>query len=248
MYVIATVPAPVVEPPASNEVSYFTTPTINDGYECSTAFGRGSANFVFAVWYRYVALDMTAPDSSGIAGAGNNPGTNGYDLAWTFGVLRCAGNDSPFNVGDFEFYGSQSNTYAAERDVLLVLRVTADRRASLYANAQRIGSTVGAVAIAVGAAPLRLGGQSRAASGNAMEGGIQGAAYVDGTFTDAQLRAWMLACMDAGGVIAGALAWDGGWSHLDSTPGATWTDFTGNGNDLTRIGATGSMTRTLRLA
>jgi hypothetical protein len=74
------------------------------------------------------------------------------------------------------------------------------------------------------------------------DGGLAGIAYADVAFTNAQIREWMLACIEANDVVTNSLAWDNlfsfkqmGLRHGDSVP-STVDDMIGSA-DLTLTGS-----------
>ncbi len=237
-------------------VDYVTFPLTTAAYAAAAGFGIGSNDYLVGLWYRGAA---SLADTSTVrpiieARTSDAPTADGWRLWWNFGVLSIlvattAGTEAGGNFGSSIFYGG-SPGYIQERDGLILVRVTGGAgtaRIRVYMNMALIfDANAPSAGITPGLSPLTIGGAL--SFGSAMSGGVQGAAYFDGTFTDEQVETWMMDCMDAGGVVQGALAWDGLWSTLPGMPAATWTDETGNGNDLTLAGAPSTMERTLRLA
>lgn len=231
-------------PGGSVTVSYITTPTISDHYQAAAGNGDGSANFLVAVWARDFGptqIDAT-PARYHIASGGK------WEIFWNFGVLAFAFTDgtstNTINIGVSNIFTSVS--YMLERDALFMLRVTGGAGTATIQGIVNGGILVSQAAanagVGAGTDGLQLGGQGP--FGAAHRGGIQGAAYLDGTVTNAQLRDFAEACRVAGGIVPGGIAWDSLYDH-STPPGATWVDTIGSA-DLTRSGTPGAATRQLR--
>lgn len=243
-------------PQTTPPVTYVTTPTTADSYAASAGFGIGSNDFIAACWYRPAEDIYPSSTVRPIFRARGTGLTDGWTFNWNFGVAQAlvnstTGPDLGGNFGGSVFWGGEP-TYLQERDALIVFRVTGGggagtTRLRVYINMALVFDvTPGYTGVTPGTAPFTLGGVL--SFGDAMSGGVAGGAYLNGTVTDAALTTWMKACLDAGGVLIGAIAWNGLWSTRGAAPGATWTDETGNGNHLTRAGSTGTATRVLRIA
>lgn len=227
-------------------VTYVTTPTISDFYQAASGNGDGSADFLVAVWARDLG-----PTRIGATPARHHIASGGkWEIFWNFGVLGFSfidgTADNTINLGTSDIFTNLS--YMLERDALFMLRVTGGGGTATiegFINGGRAFSQAAANAgIGAGTAGLKLGGQG--AFGATHKGGIQGAAYLDGTVTDSQIAAFTEACFVAGGIVAGGISWDSLYDH-SAAPGATWADTIGSA-DLTRNGSPGAVTRQLRLA
>lgn len=155
----------------------------------------------------------------------------------------------PNNFGGADLWGA-SELRDKEQDVLAVMRVTGGAGTALlrvYLNA-RATSTVGYTASNPGITPSA--GALRLAGGTGLYM-TESVAYLDGTLTDAQLFAWMEACIEAGGIVAGAVSWDV-YVNAMLPPGANvagrWDDQSGNGNHFTASGAPEETSRRRRMA
>lgn len=226
--------------------NYVTTPTIGDFYQAAAGNGDGGADFLVAVWQRDVGPDILSPGQRYHIASGGK-----WEIFWNFGVLGYTFIDgtgaNTINLGATAAFANNI-FYVIERDNLLMLRVTGGAGTATirgYSNGVQFFSNLAAnPGVGAGTAGLKLGGQG--AFGAAFRGGVQGAAYLDGTVTDAQIRDFTEACFRAGGIVDGGIAWT---SLYDQTtaPGATWVDQQGVAN-LTRNGTPGSIRRQTRIA
>lgn len=234
-------------------ITYLTCSTGGDKYSASGLFGNGSADFVFAVWYRPIAPITNTVYN--IASARN--GSNGWRIALNFGGVQvvmadgAGANFGPDNMGGSIYYSNLG--YIQERDALILMRVysaTAANTGSMHVyinGAYLLEGIAAGNGVTPGTVPLTLGGD--VGFGNTMIGGIQGAAYYSGTVTDLQIKDFMISSMDAGRIVPANISWNGLWSITGSAGiGSVLFDQTGNGNHLVATGTMGNMQRVIRLA
>lgn len=225
---------------------YVTTPTIADFYQAAAGNGDGGPDFFVAVWQRDIGPSLLSSGARYHIASGGK-----WELYWNFGSLAYEFIDgtgaNTINLGASAVF-CNNLAQVVERDVLLALRVTGGGGTATirgYANGVELFSTSAAnPGVGAGTAGLKLGGQG--AFGSAFRGGVQGAVYLDGTVTDAEIRDFTEACFVAGGIVEGGIAWT---SRYDQTtaPAATWVDQEGVA-DLTRNGAPGSISRQVRIS
>lgn len=240
--------------PVATPLSYITAPTTGDAYVAPAGFGVGSNDFIVAVWWRPSVVIGDMGNQYPVIHARTGASGNGYSFFWNYNVATMVmadgtGADMGGTFGSALYWGGEPG-YPQERDALFVARVTGGAgtaRLRYYLNgAQLFNNPAADPGVIAGTAPLTLAGTI---AGGPMVGGIAGAAYMDGTLTDGVLSTWMLGCLEEGGVVLGAPAWDGLWStKLTGLPGIMFPDSSLNGNDLARVGAPSSQTRDLRLA
>jgi len=227
-------------------IEYVTTPGVSDYYQASSGNGDGSADFVVAVWQRDIGPALISSGSRYHIASGGK-----WEFAWNYGVLSYVFIDgtsaNTINLGSTAAFANNV-FYVVERDTLLMLRVTGGAGTATirgYANGVELFSQAAANSgVGAGTDGLKLGGQG--GFGAAFRGGIQGAAYLDGTVTDAQIQDFTEACLQARGIVAGGIAWTSRYDH-STVPGATWVDQEGVA-DLTRNGSPGSISRQMRIA
>ena len=226
-------------------IDYVTTPTSSDYYSAGVGVADGSADFVVAIWQRDLGIaELSTGSRYSIAHGGK------WEIFWNFGSLSFAFTDATgvneINQGASAFYSQLS--YVTERDALLMLRVTGGAGTATirgYVNGvQSVSSLAANPGVGSSTDGIQLGGIN--GFGAAFRGGIQGAAYLDGTITDDEILAHAEACRVANGLVAGGITWDNLWDH-SAVPGASWVATVGSDN-LTRTGTTGAASRQLRLA
>lgn len=127
-------------------------------------------------------------------GSGSKVGTGSFPPDWSPGV---AGTPPSFGFIDW-------------KTAILGLRYDATGALSIWCNMIKIREVGATAGYTPGVNGMKVGRQVDESA--FFQGAVAGIAYADAAFTEAQIRTWMRACMEAVDVVPGVLPWDNLWS------------------------------------
>jgi hypothetical protein len=222
---------------------YITSPANTAFYTALTTVCPGGADFIVSVWYRLPGPNAPANNAIILSNAlFFGGGWTGWTISWNFGAVRFEVYDgSGVQVAGqpTDYYGA--NRYETGRDVLLTMRVYQSGgvvNMDIWFNDSIVETQVGVnPGMTPSAGTLKLLGEGD----NEMSAGFM---YYEGdktAFTDDQLAAYAVECLEAGQVVA-APSETNRWNVSENTPGATWAPSAGSDN-LLIAGAPGAQTR-----
>jgi hypothetical protein len=245
----ASVGAAIWDATSIENIHYQRVPTSGDHWDGPVAAFLGSNDFIFAAWIRPEDVNTFDGFTSTFDIVGNQNGATGWRIGWNFGGVEVVVHDGsgvPFGPSNFGTVVGWGWNEAGEKesDILVVGRVTGGAGTAgleIYLNGNRAtttGFTATNAGITVSTGVLEMGGR-----GLYMH---EGFAYLDGTATDAELDAFMDACIKAGGIVDGGITWDSLFNSQDPPAAGVWNDQAGT-DDLTDTGTPVEASRRRRM-